>query len=326
MIQAINAAWKYQFLTYPNPAVGACITCNDKFISIGAHEQAGFAHAEVNALKAAYLSVYPNSELKNLKESSAIHEYLSLNHNDFFKNKEIYVTLEPCNHSGKTPSCALLLKTVGIKKVYIGTKDLNNIAKGGISTLQEQNIPIDLGICDEQCKDLLYPFLEWQTKGFTFLKLAIRKNGSFDGGYITSQDSLNLVHEIRTKIDLLVIGGNTVRIDRPTLDSRFSQNKRSPNIQIFSKRNDFDKNISLFKIENRKVLISNIINTEVNFTMIEGTLNLLEVLRDSVDMVMLFISHKECQNKSIFDTATLGYRKVHSYFINELDEIILLRK
>ena len=114
---AIDKAWEYQLLTYPNPAVGAVIVREGKVLSIEAHKEAGKPHAEVLALKAAYLTEYPNSSLKDIDDSHIIHEYLTNNHNDFFKSCEIYVTLEPCNHIGKTPACAMLLESVGIKKV-----------------------------------------------------------------------------------------------------------------------------------------------------------------------------------------------------------------
>ena len=83
---AIKEAWKYQFLTYPNPAVGACIIKEKKILSISAHKLQGKPHAEVNALKEAFLHNYPNSKLKNLKDSLLIHEFLIKNHNNFFHN------------------------------------------------------------------------------------------------------------------------------------------------------------------------------------------------------------------------------------------------
>ena len=79
----------------------------------------------------------------------------------------------------------------------------------------------------------------------------MRVDGSIDKGYITTQDSLNLVHQIRTNLDLLIIGGNTVRIDRPTLDSRFANINKSCDIQIYSKQKTFDSSIPLFNIQNR---------------------------------------------------------------------------
>ena len=153
----------------------------------------------------------------------------------------------------------------------------------------------------------------------------MREDGTINGGYITTQDSLNLVHNIRTKIDLLVIGGETIRIDRPTLDSRFSSNNKAPNILIYSKQKQFDKTIPLFNVPNRNVNISNSLEKfdKNNFIMCEGGYTLLKVLKNDIDMLMLFISHKDKKVKQ-FNIHNLGFKKIHSYFINEYDEIIFL--
>ena len=324
MTEAINEAWKYQFITCPNPAVGACIVKDDEILSVQAHKLAGMPHSEVNAIKDAYLKLNYSELLNNLSSSNDIHEYLIKNHNNIFKNCEIYVTLEPCNHIGKTPSCANLLKELKFKKVYIGTLDTNNNATGGLNTLQNSGIGVEV-LNDNRCIDLLEPFTLWQKNKFVFFKLAIREDGSCDGGYITTQDSLNMVHEIRTKLELLIIGGNTVRIDRPTLDSRFAKINKSSDIQIYSRKKEFDKSIALFNIPNRSVSISSDINnTNANFCMVEGGLSLLNILKDDINMLMLFVSHKN-KSKSIFDINKFGLKIVHSYYLNEYDEIIFLK-
>ncbi len=323
---AIKEAWKYQFLTYPNPAVGSCVIRNNEIISVEAHQEAGLPHAEVNALKSAYLTKYPNSQIKNLVHSNDIHNFLINNHNNFFKDCEIYVTLEPCNHIGKTPACAMLLESLEIKKVVIGTLDPNNEASGGKKRLEDAGINVEV-LDDIDCNNLLLPFIKWQKKNFKFFKMAMREDGTVTGGYITTQDSLNLVHNIRTKIDLMVIGGETVRTDRPTLDARFALENRSPDILIYSNSKNIDKTIPLFNVKNRDVTINN--NLELlnknNFIMIEGGYNLLEIIKDKIDCLIIFISHKEKKNKQ-FDIESLGFKKVHTYMINQFDEIVFLFK
>ena len=327
MKSAIDEAWKYQLLTYPNPAVGATVVQNNIILSIEAHKEAGLPHAEVNALKSAYLTAYPNSPLKDLSSSHDIHDFLISNHNDFFKTCEIYVTLEPCNHIGKTPACAMLLESIGIKKVYIGTLDPNDNASGGLQRLQDANIEVEVGICKEQTDELLYPFIKWQQDKFIFFKLAMREDGSVTGGYITSKDSLTLVHEIRTKLDLMVMGGNTIRTDRPTLDARFAQKNKAPDILIYSNQKKFDDTIALFDIKNRSVNISDDLKLIENkkFIMIEGGYELLDSLKNMCDYLVLFISHKQ-KFKIKFDINSLGYSKVYAYNINKDDEIIFLKK
>jgi diaminohydroxyphosphoribosylaminopyrimidine deaminase/5-amino-6-(5-phosphoribosylamino)uracil reductase len=319
---AIDKAWRYQFLTFPNPAVGACVVRDRIVLSCEAHREAGGPHAEVLALKEAFLAKYKYSKLKNLKSSQDIHDFLTSNHNDFFNNCEIYVTLEPCNHTGKTPACSLLLKSVNIKKVIIGTLDLNKKASGGKERLEKAGIEVDI-LNDKNCDNLLYPFIKWQKNNFVFFKLAIREDGTADGGYITTQDSLNLVHNIRTKIDLMVIGGETVRVDKPTLDARFSTLKKSPDILIYSKQKEFDNTIPLFNIKKRKITISNNLNklSKNKLVMIEGGYNMLDNIEKYCDYLVLFVSHKrKCKDK--FDFNKLKLKKIYSYYINKYDEIV----
>lgn len=324
---AIDKAWKYQFLTYPNPAVGATVVKDSKLLSVEAHKEAGKPHAEVLALKEAFLSKYPDSELKNIDDSHSIHNFLYENHNDFFKNCEIYVTLEPCNHTGKTPACAMLLEQVGIKSVYIGTLDPNKEASGGLQRLKNAHIKVEVGIEKKKTDELLAPFEKWQESNFKFFKIAMREDGSVDGGYITTKDSLTLVHEIRTKLDLMVIGGNTVRIDKPTLDARYAKQNKAPDILIYSRQKEFNKDIPLFGVKNRVVNICDSLDIleKNNFVMIEGGLNLLTNIKSQCDYIMVFISHKQ-KTENKFNTETLGFSKVHSYKINELDEILFLKK
>ena len=159
---AIDEAWKHQLLTYPNPAVGCVIVKNQRLLAVEAHKEAGMPHAEVNALKTAYLKDNPNSILKTKNSSFDIHQYLLQNHNDFFNDCEIYVTLEPCNHIGKTPSCANLLKELKPKRVIISVKDPNKQATGGLETLKNENIDVTIGILEKDGLNLILPFISWQ--------------------------------------------------------------------------------------------------------------------------------------------------------------------
>lgn len=327
MSLAISKAWEYQLLTYPNPAVGCTIVKDNKVLAVGVHKYSGGPHAEVNALKEAYLSINPNSQLKDIENSHEIHNYLKENHNGFLEDCELYVTLEPCNHMGKTPACAALIEELRPKKVYISVLDPNHSASGGKQRLEDAAIEVEDGILKEAGQNLLKPFSLWHKDKFSFFKIAMRRDGSVTGGYITSQDSLNLVHEIRTKIDLMVIGGNTVRIDRPTLDSRFSKSKKAPNILIYSKQKEFDRDIKLFNIANREVKISDTFDIkDKNFVMVEGGLSLLDHLKDKVDMFMIFISHKDKNLKLLDIENDLGIKKLYSYMISETDEVVFFER
>ena len=322
---AIDEAWKYQLLTYPNPAVGCVVVKDGKLLSIEAHKEAGEAHAEVNALKAAYLKEFPNSVLKTKRTSFDIHDYLIKNHNDFFNDCEIYVTLEPCNHVGKTPSCANLLKILKPKRVIISVKDPNIVASGGIQTLSEANIDLTIGVLEKEGQNLILPFISWQNKSCIFFKMAQTLNGSIDGK-ISSNSALAYVHTIRDKIDLLVIGGNTVRTDKPTLDARYIAG-RAPDVLIYSKNKIFDNNIPLFKIPNRKVTISDDLFKllDYKFIMIEGIYTLLDKLKERIDFLVLIVSPKIRDGKNCLDKIDLDFEIMHENFIGE-DKIIFLKR
>ncbi|MBD3841366.1 MAG: bifunctional diaminohydroxyphosphoribosylaminopyrimidine deaminase/5-amino-6-(5-phosphoribosylamino)uracil reductase RibD [Campylobacterales bacterium] len=324
MQKAINEAWKYQLLTYPNPAVGALIVKDETILAIGAHHEAGKPHAEVNACKEAYLKYFPDSPLVDLEDSFEIHNFLYQNHNDFFHDCSIYVTLEPCNHTGRTPACAQLLETLRFKEVFIGTLDPNKTASGGYERLQKCS-KVYINILKKECDDLLLPFRIWQKEPFLFFKLACRLDGSIDGGYITTQDSLKLVHQLRTKIDLLAIGGNTVRTDRPTLDSRFAHGK-NPDVCILSNQKEFDQTIPLFSVPNRIVKISNQFTTlkQNHFVMIEGGYTLFQNLQEHINMIVLFISCVTVQNPTTIEFE--NFKKIHSYMINDTDQIVFFKQ
>ena len=291
---ALHEAWKYQGLTYPNPAVGCVITGkNGELLAIEAHKKAGEAHAEVEALKAAYFKLTNDEEILDITTSSKIHTYLLENHNNCFKNATVYTTLEPCSHVGKTPSCASLISLLHVKKVVIGQKDINKEASGGTQIIKKAGIEVQSEIMNQECRELLEPFNAWQKERFVFFKWAQRLNGTIDEGIISSKRSRTLVHAMRNVCDLLVIGANTVRVDRPTLDARMVDGK-APDILIISKSKDIDRTIPLFHVENRKVFISNdfsVVNEYKNI-MIEGGEGMFELSKDIVNYYLCFISPK----------------------------------
>jgi diaminohydroxyphosphoribosylaminopyrimidine deaminase/5-amino-6-(5-phosphoribosylamino)uracil reductase len=291
---ALQEAWKYQGLTYPNPAVGCVVVGkNGELLAINAHKKAGEAHAEVLALKDAYLKITHDTIISNISNSHEIHAYLLKNHNSCFNDVSLYTTLEPCSHVGKTPSCASLIASLGIKKVYVGSLDTNKEASEGNIILSNAGIEIKNKILKKQCDELLVPFIRWTNNNFVFFKWAQRLNATTDDGIISSKESRKHVHAMRSLCDLIVIGGNTVRTDRPTLDARLVDGK-APDVLIISKRNDFDRTIPLFNVEGRNVFIYD------NFSklhaykniMIEGSSKMFELSREHVDMYLCYIAPK----------------------------------
>ena len=268
--------------------MGALVVVKNR-VFVDAHKRAGEPHAEVNALWKAF-SHFHKTPL--LESSHDIHNYLIKHHNNFFAEAEMFVTLEPCSHIGKTPSCANLLSILKPKKVTIGWLDPISEHSGGVEILRKAGIEVEI-LNDKRCFDLIEPFIKWTKERFIFFKLAQTLNGAVTGGYISSESSLNWVHQIRDKIDLLVIGGNTVRIDRPTLDSRRVKGK-NPDVLIYSKSKNFDKAIPLFNVKNRKVFIEDSLEKlkEYNFIMVEGGENLYKELKDFVNWKIFIVSPK----------------------------------
>ncbi len=291
MTQAIKKAWQYQLKTYPNPAVGALILCNNEIVALEAHQKAGTSHAEVLALISAYKTLSGKKIEFDRFNAYKAHEFLYSLPKDFFSECIVYVTLEPCSHKGKTPSCASLLAKLKPKKVIIATLDPIDGHNGGVEILKKYGIEVEVGICEREAKDLIEPFLIWQKRAFVLFKIAQTSNGKIGGGYLSSKESLIHVHELRLVCSKMIIGGNTVRVDRPTLDCRFINNKKAPNVIIYSKKDNFDKTIPLFKIKNREVLISSNLEDEFkrkSFILIEGGEGMLNALKDKIDWLLLY--------------------------------------
>ena len=192
----------------PNPMVG-CVIVNDsgEIVSEGYHECYGEAHAEVNALKMA---------------------------GEQAKGATAFVTLEPCNHEGKTPPCAVALIKAGIRKVVIGSIDPHQLSTGGVKTLQDAGIEVEI-LDDNDCNKLLAPFTKRVTTGLPWVicKWAQTTDGSTitpegDSPWISCEESISRVHEERGCVDGILVGANTVIQDNPTLTARGQSPPRMP--------------------------------------------------------------------------------------------------
>jgi len=298
---AINKAWQYQGLTYPNPAVGAVIIYRDRVIALQAHQKAGTSHAEVLALIEAFETLSGQSIDFDRFDAHKAHHFLQNLPKGFFAECSIYITLEPCSHVGKTPSCASLLELLQPKKVLIALKDPIDGHSGGIQRLQKAGVEVEVGVMQKEAQELLEPFLIWQKRAFVLFKLAQTTNGRIGGGYLSSQESLIHVHQMREVCDRLLIGGATVRHDRPTLDCRFS-NGKAPNIVIYSEQKSFDQKIPLFQIQNREVEVSNNLDflEKPSFIIIEGGEGMLNTMQTKIDWYLTYQTPK-------LSTNPLGY-------------------
>ena len=289
---ALQEAWKYQGLTYPNPAVGCCVVGEfGEILAVQAHKKAGAPHAEVNALQEAYYKITHDETILNLELSSDIHTYLLENHNNLFTKTTLYTTLEPCSHVGKTPSCASLISSLGIQKVSVGSQDKHKIAEEGNAILEKAGVFVENALLKESCDALLLPFRKTLEDRFVFFKWAQRLNATADEGVISSLSSRKNVHAMRDVCDLLVIGGGTVRKDRPTLDARLVAGK-APDILIFSRQKEFDTSIPLFNVPHRKVYIADNFSQLAQYKniMIEGSAKMYDLTAEIVDYYLVYIA------------------------------------
>ncbi|TEY01977.1 bifunctional diaminohydroxyphosphoribosylaminopyrimidine deaminase/5-amino-6-(5-phosphoribosylamino)uracil reductase RibD [Campylobacter sp. US33a] len=310
---ALNEAWKYQFLTYPNPAVGCVILDkNGQILSIKAHEKAGCAHAELNAIAVALKSLKPEFSLPT--NANDLHEFILKNHQNLLNRAVAFVTLESCAHQGKTPPCVKLFTELGFKKVYISIKDENKIASGGVEILRKNGVEVEVGVLESEGRKLLMPFLKWQKGQFKLFKLALSMNGSPFGKIISNEASRTYAHKIRSVLDLLVVGGETIRKDKPILDARLSQGK-APNLCILTRKKleSFDQNLAFFKVPNRQIFTQ--IPKEAKFIMYEGGENFLKLLKDEMDMFLIFHNSKFRGDKNL--NMDLEFNPLHRTFFDE---------
>jgi diaminohydroxyphosphoribosylaminopyrimidine deaminase/5-amino-6-(5-phosphoribosylamino)uracil reductase len=185
----------------PNPLVGCVIVKNGRIVGEGYHERYGEPHAEVNALRAAGTEAC---------------------------GATLYVTLEPCCHTGKTPPCVEAVLQAGVGRVVIALGDPNpKVAGGGLARLQAAGVAVTLGICESEARRLNETFLHYirTQRPFVTLKCAITLDGKIAtrtgaSRWITGGPAREQVHRMRHAADALLIGSGTALQDDPQLTTR----------------------------------------------------------------------------------------------------------
>ena len=256
MQMALDYAWGFQCLALPNPTVAALVLDkNGAIIALEAHTKCGESHAELKALAAAFAKLTGDSTPLTLQNPFEMFDFLAENHRGVFNETTIFSTLEPCNHRGKTPSCAEILALVRPKKIYISVRDSHECAKGGIERLKNADIALSCGVLEERGRDLLLPFLCLQERGrFTLYKLATRLNGDVRGGVISCEKSRSFSHKLRSVAKQMVVSQRTILEDDPLLDSRLVGG-RAPDLLILGRKNQLHKNLRIFNDTYRRGLL-----------------------------------------------------------------------
>ena len=213
--------------TYPNPLVGSVIVSeNDEIIGDGWHLKSGEPHAEVNAVR--------DAEKKGYDE-------------DAFAKATIYVNLEPCSHTGKTPPCASMIVQKGFKKVVVGTLDPNDkVAGKGVALLKKAGIEVLVGVLEKECNELNKRFFTFHRKQrpYIILKWAETSDGFIAPEtkneqkpvWITNPYSRQLSHQLRAQENGILVGAKTVIDDNPSLTCRDWSGK-NPTRVILDSRN-----------------------------------------------------------------------------------------
>jgi diaminohydroxyphosphoribosylaminopyrimidine deaminase/5-amino-6-(5-phosphoribosylamino)uracil reductase len=211
MRQALCQARKGLGKTSPNPAVGAVIVRDRTILSRGWHKKAGGPHAEIEALAA-----LPGS-------SSA-------------KGATLYVTLEPCSTHGRTPPCTAAIAAAKVARVVVGSIDVNPRHKGqGTEQLRNAGIEVTTGVLEEECRRLNAGFNKWITSGrpWVIAKFAQSLDGRItrppgEPQWLTNYRSLRLTHRLRSTVDAILVGAETIRRDNPRLTVRPTQGQLQP--------------------------------------------------------------------------------------------------
>ncbi|PKN40641.1 MAG: riboflavin biosynthesis protein RibD [Deltaproteobacteria bacterium HGW-Deltaproteobacteria-18] len=207
MDQAIRLAGQGLGHTAPNPCVGAVLVRDREVVAEGWHTACGQPHAEVEALR--------DAQAKGVDPRGCT----------------LYVTLEPCNHHGRTPPCTQAILEAGIAEVVIGCLDPNpSVAGGGADRLRDRGVKVRSGLREQECRDLIADFLVWQTtaRPYSILKLATTLDGKIatrDGqaAWISGEASRHEVHRLRTWCGAVIVGGGTFRADNPMLTCRLPE-------------------------------------------------------------------------------------------------------
>ncbi|MFR3239791.1 MAG: bifunctional diaminohydroxyphosphoribosylaminopyrimidine deaminase/5-amino-6-(5-phosphoribosylamino)uracil reductase RibD [Megamonas funiformis] len=222
--------------TSPNPLVGAVIVKDNRVVGCGWHRKAGTPHAEVHALNQA---------------------------GELAQGADVYVTLEPCAHYGKTPPCAKALVEAKVKNVYGGLLDVNpKVAGKGFKILEDAGIHVEYGFLQDELRKQNEVFFKWieHKKPFVVLKAAMTLDGKIatatgQSKWITNETSRAYGYKLRDIYDGIMVGINTVIEDNPMLTARVDGGKNPIRIVVDSSLK-IDINANVVQDKSAKTIIA----------------------------------------------------------------------
>jgi diaminohydroxyphosphoribosylaminopyrimidine deaminase / 5-amino-6-(5-phosphoribosylamino)uracil reductase len=198
---ALREAAKGLGRTSPNPAVGAVLVRGGRVVARGHHSRAGGQHAEVVAIRAAG----PRA-----------------------RGADLYTTLEPCDHHGKTPPCSVAILEAGVRRVFAGSADPNPLVNGkGIDRLRREGVDVVEGVLRDECDTLNAHWFKYirEDRPYVTLKAAVTLDGRLatrtgDARWVTGDAARRWVHRLRDRVDAVLVGAGTARADDPLLTTR----------------------------------------------------------------------------------------------------------
>ncbi len=213
MARALRLARRGLGGTSPNPLVGAVVVKAGRIVGEGYHRRAGEAHAERLALERA---------------------------GKLARGATLYVTLEPCHHTGRTPPCTEAVLAAGVRRVVYALADPNpHVPGGGGEFLRSRGLEVRSGLLEEQSRELNEVFVKWVTTGlpFVYLKAAMSLDGRIatrtgDSRWISNETSRAWVHRLRSRVDGILAGIGTVRTDDPLLTPRLPGRRKITPLRI----------------------------------------------------------------------------------------------
>lgn len=239
MSRALELAAKGRETCTPNPRVGCVLVSRSgEVIGEGFHAYAGHAHAEVNALADAY------------------------NRGRAVDGACAYVTLEPCNHHGRTPPCSQALKKANIQRVVVAVVDPHlQVNGGGIAELRDAGIEVVVGCLEHEARWLNRGFFKRMLTGrpYVIAKLAMSVDGKIalangQSQWITGSQSRQHVHSQRAQMCAILTGADTIIADDPLLNVRLATSiQRQPALYITDSKHRVSPTARIFAVENRPV-------------------------------------------------------------------------
>lgn len=228
MMRCLELAQQAAGQTAPNPLVGSVILQGPTIVGEGFHPGAGQPHAEVFALRQA---------------------------GDRAQGATLYVNLEPCNHTGRTPPCTEAILQAGIRRVVAGMVDPDpRVSGSGITRLRESGIEVVVGVEEAACNRVNEAFVcrVLHQRPFGLLKYAMTLDGKIattigHSQWVTGPEARAAVHQLRATCDAVVVGGNTVRRDNPRLTSH-GHSAHNPRRVVMSRALDLPVHAYLWDI------------------------------------------------------------------------------